>query len=409
MYTGGVTIHSFRELIRQDPDGIFCGSALTRSVDDSADMRREVEEWINIVAGREEKRETIRQSGKQKKEERKKVVTFGEIMLRLSPPDHQRFVQAGTYDATFGGAEANVATALANFGLDSCFVTALPDHEIGQAAVNLLRSFGVDTRHILRQGKRVGVYFLEHGASQRASKVIYDRARSSVSEIRTGQIDWETVFRDASWFHWSGITPALSDSAAEVVEEALQIAKRIGLTVSVDLNYRKKLWSREKAQSVMSQLMPMVDICIGNEEDAECMFGVRAVNTDVESGQLDIRGYERVARQMVKQFGFQKVALTLRESMNASENGWSACLYNGKEFLHSKEYVIHIVDRVGGGDSFSSGLIYALMTGKTDRAALEFGAAASCLKQTIPGDFNLISVREVEQLAKGKGSGRVQR
>jgi 2-dehydro-3-deoxygluconokinase len=409
VYTGGVTTYNLRELVRHDPDGIFCGSAMTRSVDDPAAMRKEVEEWVNIVTGREEKKETIKKSSIKKNKAPKKIVTFGEIMLRLSPPDHQRFVQAGTYDTTFGGAEANVATALANYGLDSCFVTALPDHEIGQVAVNLLRSFGVDTRYILRQGKRVGIYFLEHGASQRPSKVIYDRAGSSISEIRTGQIDWETVFRDASWFHWSGITPALSDSTAEVVEEALRTAKKIGLTISVDLNYRKKLWSREKAQSMMSRLMPMVDICIGNEEDAECMFGITACGTDVESGQLDIRGYEEVARQMVKRFGFKKAALTLRESLNASENGWSACLYNGKEFLHSKKYNIHIVDRVGGGDSFSSGLIYALMTGKTDRDALEFGAAASCLKQTIPGDFNLVSVQEVEQLAKGKGSGRVQR
>lgn len=409
VYTGGVSVNNLGELADHDPEGLFCASALTRSIDNPEVMKREAEAWKKIISGREEKEKPTSQPKSESKKDRKKVVTFGEIMLRLSPPNHLRFVQTKSYDATFGGAEANTAVALANYGLKSCFVTALPDHEIGQAAVNALRKYGVETKNILRRGKRVGIYFLEYGASQRPSKVIYDRAGSSISRIEKGQFDWKNLFRDATWFHWSGITPALSDSVKEVTMEALKAAKDAGVAVSVDLNYRKKLWSKEKAQSVMPDLMKHVDVCIGNEEDAESMFGIKAGSTDVDSGQLDLEGYKNVMERMVQRFSFRKVAITLRESISASDNVWSACLYNGKEFIQSKKYHIHIVDRVGGGDSFSSGFIYGLIAGKSDREALEFGAAASCLKQTIHGDFNLVTLEEVERLAGGKASGRVQR
>jgi len=352
--------------------------------------------------------------GKMKTESRKshqtpKVVTFGEIMLRLSPPDHSRFIQADSFDVNFGGAEANVAVAFSNYGLEPYFVTALPEHEIGQSVVNALRRYGVNTDYILRQGERVGIYFLEHGASQRPSKVIYDRAGSSVSKIKPGEINWGEIFQDVDWFHWTGITPALSDSAAETTLEAVKEAKRAGVTVSVDLNYRKKLWSKKKAEEIMIGLMNYVDVAIGNEEDAEIMFGIKAGESNVTTGELDIEGYKWVTEELMKRFNFQKVAITLRESISASDNRWSACLYNGKDFYVSKKYKIHLVDRVGGGDSFGSGFIYAVISGKSDKDALEFGVAASCLKQTIPGDFNLIKVREVELLAGGVESGRVQR
>ena len=409
VYTGGVSLRNVGDLYRIDPDGIFCASALTKSIQDPDKMEAEAREWISAIHGAEAKKKLRKDTKPKRVQKPAKVVTFGEIMLRLSPPDHQRFVQTKTYDATFGGAEANAAVAFAGFGLQSCFVTALPDHEIGQSAVNTLRAFGVDTTWILHRGKRVGIYFLEHGASQRPSKVIYDRAGSSVSEIRPGQIDWNRILEDASWFHWSGITPALSDSAAEVTLEALQAAQLAGVTVSVDLNYRKKLWSKEKAREVMTKLMAYVDIAIGNEEDAECFFGIKAKSSDVKSGKLDVEGYRHVAEQMATQFGLRKTAITLRESISASDNLWSACVYNGKEFFHSRKYQIHIVDRVGGGDAFSSGFIYSILSGKTDREALEFGVAASCLKQTIPGDFNSVIVQEVERLMAGDTTGRVQR
>ncbi len=338
-----------------------------------------------------------------------KVVTFGEIMLRLSPPHYLRFVQTDTYNATFGGAEANVSVAMSNYGFHSVFVTALPDHEIGQSVINSLRKYGVDTSMIVRQGNRVGIYFVETGASQRPSKVIYDRAHSSISELQPGAIDWNAVFDNATWFHWSGITPALSDSAAAVTEEALKAAKSKNVTVSVDLNFRKKLWTKEKAQQVMSGLMKYVDLAIGNEEDAECVFGIKAGKSDITAGELDVEAYKSVAQQMIDRFQFQKVAITLRESISASDNNWSACLYDGSHFLLSKKYKIHIVDRVGGGDSFASGLICGLLSGKSDQDALEFGVAASCLKQTIPGDYNLVSAKEVELLSGGDQSGRVQR
>lgn len=339
----------------------------------------------------------------------KKVVTFGEIMLRLSPPGYQRYVQAQSFDVEYGGGEANVAVSLANYGLDSYFVTKVPKHEIGQAAINHLRKFGVNTSYIARGGDRLGIYFLEIGASQRPSKVIYDRANSAISQVKPGEFNWDEIFKDAEWFHFTGITPALGDGAAEVTLEAVKAAKAKGIKVSADLNYRKKLWTPEKANQVMSKLMEYVDVAIGNEEDAEKVFGIKAAGTDIISGKLNEEGYKDVAKQLMDRFGLEKVAITLRESISASDNNWSALLYDGKEAYRSRIYKIHIVDRVGGGDSFASGLIYALLAGKSSKEAVEFAVAASCLKHTIFGDFNLVSTAEVEALASGDASGRVQR
>jgi 2-dehydro-3-deoxygluconokinase len=338
-----------------------------------------------------------------------KVVCFGEIMLRLSTPGYQRFLQADSFDVTYGGGEANVAVSLANYGLDAYYVTKLPDNPIGDAARNHLRRYGVKTDYIVRGGERLGIYFLETGASQRPSKVVYDRKYSSISSIKPGEIDWKKVFEGAKWFHFTGITPALSDSAAEVTLEAAKTAKEKGLTVSCDLNYRKKLWSTEKANRVMSELIKYVDISIGNEEDAEKVFGIKAENTDITSGELSEEGYKEVARQLVEKFGLKMAAITLRESYSASDNGWSVMLYDGKNYYKSRKYEVHIVDRVGGGDSFAGGLIYSLISGYDCQKAVEFAAAASCLKHTIPGDFNLVSTSEVTNLMEGDGSGRVQR
>lgn len=339
----------------------------------------------------------------------KKVVTFGEIMLRLATPGYLRFTQANTFEATYGGGEANVAVSLANYGLDAHFVTKLPKNEIGEACRNFVRRMGVNTESIKMDGKRLGIYYLESGASQRPSKVVYDRANSAIAEVQPGEFNWDEIFKGAEWFHFTGITPALSDSAAEATLEAVKAAKKNGLTVSCDLNFRKKLWTPEKANQVMSKLMEYVDVAIGNEEDAEKVFGIKAENTDIHSGHLDDSGYREVAQKLVDRFGFKKVAITLRESFSAFDNGWSAMLYDGKEFYKSKRYNIHIVDRVGGGDSFAGGLIYGLVAGMDNQKALEFAVAASCLKHSISGDFNLVSVAEVENLMGGDGSGRVQR
>lgn len=339
----------------------------------------------------------------------KKVVTFGEIMLRLSPPGYKRFVQANSFDVIYGGGEANVAVSLANYGVPTEFVTKVPEHEIGQCAINSLRQLGVGTQHILRGGERLGIYFLEHGASQRPSKVIYDRAHSSISQVQPGEFNWEEIFKDAGWFHFTGITPALGEGPAKVTLEALQAAKAQGVTVSVDLNYRKKLWTPEQANKTMSQFMEYVDLVIANEEDAEKVFGIKAGESNVTAGKLSEEGYREVAKQLMDRFGLKKVAITLRESLSASDNNWSALLYNGQEFYRSRIYTIHIVDRVGGGDSFGGGLINGLLSGKGDQDALEFAVAASCLKHTVFGDYNLMSAAEVELLAKGDASGRVQR
>ncbi len=339
----------------------------------------------------------------------KRIITFGEIMLRLAPEGYYRFVQAEQYGATFGGGEANVAVSLANFGLDAGFVTKLPKHEIGQAAVNSLRRYGVNTNNIARGGDRVGIYFLEKGASQRPSKVIYDRAGSSIASATTKDFDWSTIFTDIDWFHFTGITPALGDNVAAICLEACKIAKEKGITISCDLNYRNKLWSKDKARKVMSELSKYVDVCIANEEDASDVFGIKASDTDVTSGKVNHEGYKEVAKELVNQFGFSKVAITLRESLSANDNNWAAMLYDGSEFYFSKKYTMHIVDRVGGGDSFGAGLIYSCLNGFEPQKAIDFAVAASCLKHSIEGDFNQVSVDEVLKLAGGDASGRVQR
>lgn len=338
-----------------------------------------------------------------------KIVTLGEIMLRLSTPGHSRFIQTDSFDVVYGGGEANVAVSCANYGHEAYFVSKLPAHEIGQSAVNALRRFGVRTDFIARGGSRVGIYFLESGAAMRPSKVIYDRAGSSIAEALPEDFDFDAIMEGADWFHWSGITPAISDRAAELTRLACEAAKRHGVTVSVDLNFRKKLWTKEKAQSVMRPLMQYVDVCIGNEEDAELCLGFKP-EADVEGGKTDAEGYKGIFKAMAEEFGFRYVVSTLRESFSASHNGWKAMIYDGSEFYESKRYdILPIVDRVGGGDSFSGGLIHGLLTKDTQGEALEFAVAASALKHTIDGDFNMVSAAEVEALAGGDSSGRVQR
>lgn len=339
----------------------------------------------------------------------KKVVTLGEIMLRLSTPDFKRFVQADTFDITYGGGEANVSAALCNYGIQGVFFTKVPNNPIGQSAINHLRRYGVDTNFIARGGDRLGIYFLETGASMRASQVVYDRAGASIAEAEISEFDFDKIFEDADWFHTTGITPALSDKAATLAEAALKAAKAKGLTTSIDLNYRKKLWSKEKAREVMTKLCQYVDVCIGNEEDAETTLGFKAAKSDVTKGELNLEGYKDVFKQMKDKFGFKFIASSLRESYSASDNGWSALVYDGSEFYHTKKYNVRIVDRVGSGDSFASGLIYGLVTGMSMPDAAEFGVAASALKHTIPGDLNHATLNEVKNLMKGDGSGRVQR
>jgi len=339
----------------------------------------------------------------------KKVVTFGEIMLRLAPEGYYRFVQADTFGATYGGGEANVAVSLANYGFDAKFVTKLPKHEIGQAAVNSLRKYGVDTSYITRGGDRVGIYFLEKGASQRPSKVIYDRAGSSIATASREDFNWKEIFDGVEWFHFTGITPALRDEVAAICLDACKAAKEAGITVSCDLNYRNKLWSKEKAGQVMGELCKYVDVCIANEEDAADVFGIKAADTDVTKGEVNHEGYKDVAKQLADRFGFSKVAITLRESISANDNKWSAMLYDGNDFFFSKKYTMHIIDRVGGGDSFGGGLICSCLNGYDSQNTIEFAVAASCLKHSIEGDFNMVSMDEVLKLAGGDASGRVQR
>ncbi|MCD7848007.1 MAG: sugar kinase [Oscillospiraceae bacterium] len=338
-----------------------------------------------------------------------KAVTFGEIMLRLNPEGYLRFLQANTYEATFGGGEANVAVSLANYGVDASFVTKLPKHEIGQAAVNELRRYGVDTSDIIRGGDRVGIYFAEKGASQRPSKVIYDRAYSAISLAKREEFDWDKIFDGAKWFHFTGITPALGGELPEICLDAVKAAHAKGVTVSCDLNYRKKLWTRDEARECMSKIVPYVDVCISNEEDAKDVFGIEAENTDIDSGKLNHEGYISVARQLHERFGCSHVAITLRSSISANDNDWAGMLYTGDNAYFSKQYHMHIVDRVGGGDSFGGGLIYSLMNDYEPQKAIDFAVAASCLKHSIEHDFNLCSVAEVESLAGGNASGRVQR
>ena len=339
----------------------------------------------------------------------KRVITFGEIMLRLAPEGYYRFLQADRYGATYGGGEANVAVSLSNFGVDAAFVTKLPKHEIGEAGVMALRKFGVDTSLITRGGDRVGIYFLEKGASQRPSKVIYDRAGSAISKAERSDFDWNRIFEGADWFHFTGITPALGNNVAEICEDACAAAHRLGITVSCDLNYRGKLWSRDEAGRVMDRLCRSVDVCIANEADAADVFGISAEHTNVEAGELDREAYRDVARQLSDRFGFKAVAITLRTSISANDNRWAAMLHTDGNDYFSRTYDVHIVDRVGGGDSFGAGLIYSMLSGFSPEESIEFAVAASCLKHSIEGDFNVVSVDEVKKLASGDGSGRVQR
>ena len=340
-----------------------------------------------------------------------KVVTFGEIMMRLQTPGHQRYIQAQNFEVEYGGGEANVAASVANYGGDACFVTKLPNNPIGEACLAQLRKYNICTKNIARGGERLGIYFCEKGASQRASNVVYDRAHSSIATATKADFDWSKIFEGADWFHFTGITPALSDETAAICLEACQKAKEMGVKISCDLNFRKKLWTSEKAGQVMGELMKYVNVCIANEEDAEKVFGIHAANTDVTGGKLSDEGYKDVARQLVERFGCTHIAITLRESISASENDWSALLYDAKEdgFFKSKKYHMTIVDRVGGGDSFGGGLIYAMLSGYSNQDAIEFAVAASCLKHTIEGDMNLVTLDEVKNLMKGDGSGRVSR
>ena len=340
-----------------------------------------------------------------------KIMTFGEIMLRLAPNGYYRFFQDDQLQATFGGGEANVAVSLANYGLDAGFVTKLPKNPIGQAAINSMRYFGVDTSKVVRGGDRVGIYFLEKGASQRGSVVVYDRAHSSIQEADPSDFNWDEIFEGTEWFHFTGITPALGENLVQICKEACQAAKARGIKISCDLNYRGKLWTREQARAAMTELCQYVDVCISNEEDAKDVFGIEAEATDIYAGEINREGYKSVAKQLADKFGFEMVAITLRESHSAFDNGWSAMLYNVAtgEYCFSKKYNLHIIDRVGGGDSFGGGLIYSLLSGKNTQQAVEFAVAASALKHSIEGDYNMVTVAEVEKLAGGDGSGRIQR
>ena len=340
-----------------------------------------------------------------------KFVTFGEIMMRLNPEGYLRFVQAEKFEASYAGGEANVAVSLANYGLDASFVTKLPANPLGESARNEVRRFGVDTSSIVWGGPRLGLYFVEKGASQRASKVVYDRAGSSIALAKRADFDWPKILKGAKWFHFTGITPALGGELPAICLDALKACRAKGVTVSCDLNYRGKLWTREEAGRCMAKLVPYADVLVANEADAADVFGIRAEGTDVDSGRLDKDGYVSVARKLAERFGAKKVAITLRTSISASDNRWAGMLYDAKsrKAFFSTEYAVRIVDRVGGGDSFCGGLVYALATGRRDQAAIDFAVAASCLKHSIEHDFNHVSVQEVESLAAGNASGRVQR
>lgn len=338
-----------------------------------------------------------------------KFICFGEIMARLNPVGYLRLVQAEQLEISYAGGEANVAVSLANYGKESAFVTKLPDNDLTKAARRRLRGYGVDTSEIILGGNRMGIYFVEKGASQRASKVIYDRKDSSIAQIKPGEFEWDRIFENADWFHFTGITPALSDNAAQACMEACKKAKERGVTVSCDLNYRNRLWTSKKAGRVMGELMPFVDVAIANEEDCEKVFGIKASGTNLTVGTISKEGYSEVARILSEKFNIPTVAITLRGSLSASDNKWAGMLYQSGKSYFSREYLIHIVDRVGGGDSFGGGLIYGLSSDMAPQEAIDFAVAASCLKHTIEHDFNEVTVDEVKKLAGGDGSGRVQR
>lgn len=338
-----------------------------------------------------------------------RVVCFGEIMGRLCPPGFKKVVQANNFELTFAGGEANVAVSLSNYGINTSFVTKIPDNDIGKSVIRVLRSYGVNTQNIVIGGERLGMYYVEKGASQRPSKVTYDRKYSSISAAQSTEFDWNKILDGAEWFHFTGITPALSDSCIEITREALKVCKAMGIKVSCDLNYRKTLWSNEKAKEVMTSLMQYVDVCIANEEDAESVFDISAQDTDIIGGKINKDNYTAVAKEIEKKFGCKTIATTLRESYSASVNGWSAMLYTGGKTYFSEKYDIQLIDRVGGGDSFVGGLLYGLLAMENPQEIIEFAVAASCLKHTIEGDFNQVNIKDVETLMNGDGSGRVQR
>lgn len=340
-----------------------------------------------------------------------KVITFGEILLRLAPQGYLKLFQNNIFESSFCGAEANVAVSLANFGLDSTFVSKIPDDDVGQAAINSLRYFGVDTSKIVRGGERLGLYYLEKGASQRPSKVLYDRAYSAIAKAEKKDFDWDAIFEGADWFHFTGINPALSQNLSDICLEVCEKAKEKGIIISCDINYRNKLWSTEQAGTIMSELMSYVDVCIANEEDAEKVFGIKAGSTDVSSGTLNYDAYKEVVKELNNRFDCKYVAITLRTSFSANDNKWAGMLFSAEEneYYFSKEYNIHVVDRVGSGDSFGAGLIYGLIQNMKSKDSLEFAVAASCLKHSLEGDFNRIRVDEVKSLMAGDSSGRVKR
>lgn len=339
----------------------------------------------------------------------KKVVTFGEIMLKLSSIGHQRFVQSRQMNVEYAGAEANVAVSLANFDIPVAFVSKVPDNDFGQAACNTLRAYGVETGFMVRGGERMGIYFAEKGASQRSSKVVYDRQNSAISKAAMADFDWESIFKDAQWFHFTGITPALSPNLADICLQACQQAKKMGLTVSCDLNYRSKLWAKEEARKTMGRLAEYIDVCIANESDIADVFGIESEDNDVEHGRISDEAYDNIAAQLMGKYPFRMLAITKRESLSADDNNWSASFYVGKERFHSRKYHVHIVDRIGSGDSFAAGLIYGLLNGYDSQKVIDFATAASCLKHSVEGDFNLVGKAEVESLMNNNYTGRIQR
>ncbi len=419
VYTGGVSIETLPLALQADPGGIFCASALLKDLDDREKAAAEIVKWKGIISGvrRSDTPDRVppvvefdpESRADEEKRARSTVVTFGELMMRLSPPAGVRLRAAGEFAVHFGGAAANVAVSLARFGHTADFVTLLPDSDPGENALRALREQGVGTGHIVRKGTRLGIYFLEHGSGPRPSKVVYDRAGSSFSGIEPSDLDWERILEGAEWFHWTGITPALGQNVTATLLAGLEAARSMGVRVSVDLNYRSRLWSTDEAERVMTGLMPFVDLLIANEEDPTSVFGIEIAGTDVESGDLDVSGYERAAGELKERFGLDRVAITLRESISASENNWSACLLDGDDFHISPVYHVPIIDRVGAGDAFAAGLIHGILTGMEAPDALNFGVAASCLKHSICGDFNLVDTAEVERLAGGSTSGRVVR
>ncbi|MFW6123974.1 MAG: KHG/KDPG aldolase/sugar kinase fusion protein [Acidobacteriota bacterium] len=407
-YTGGIQLNNLEEALAIDPEGIFCASAITKNIHDPDKMEKDIRQWKSVFNKEKQK---PKRKGKAFFEPNSipKVATFGELMLRLSPDKGVRLENSNKMNMHFGGAEANVAVCLARLGINSYFVSAMPRNDIGDHAINTLKMLGVDTSYIQREGHRIGIYYLEHGTGPRPSKIIYDRKGSSFSQISPRDIDWEKVFKNVKWFHWTGITPALGDSVEKCLRRGLKTAQKLGITVSVDLNFRKKLWSEKKAHAVMTDLMRYTDIVIGNEEDSTCIFGVKPGESDVSQGKLNIKGYKQMMKTLYERFDLEKVAVTLRESFSATENNWSACLYNGKDFLLGPQYRVWITDRLGTGDAFAAGLIYSLLKGEKDRQALEFGIASAVLKHTVYGDFNLVSKDQIHKLAQGEAHGRVQR